>query len=43
MCSFQIKLDKMPTAQDVLALRWANKTEEEKALERKKTAERIKN
>ena len=32
----------MPTAKDVLALRWANKTEEEKALERKKTAERIK-
>ena len=42
MCSFQIKLDKMPTAKDVLALRWANKTEEEKALERKKTSERIK-
>ena len=31
----------MPTSKDVLALRWANKTEEEKKLVRKKNAERI--
>ena len=32
----------MPTKKEVLALRWANKSEEEKQILRKKTAERVK-